>query len=1079
MNPIGKLLFILPLASGLPVFAQVNLIQNGSFETSAGYAPNETFGFPNDVLVTNPGLPAGSGSLDHWSVGHGSGWGEFYWYWGAVTNAPSHDGSRFINLTSASGQATLQGVSQTFNVVAGKTHTVTYFSRARATGAEISAAIDLAAGSATGDLAQTSSPGAAWRPFTFSFVPDTTTTATLTFSQAAWAAGLENGVFLDSVSVAANDPPLVVAGVSSTTALDYAASASSTDLINSGQSTLASATISSSNAAFPGSGMHDGVYSNTAGQNTFFQTGSHFPAIATFTLDTSVNTAGYDIANITSLMGWATVSQAHANQTYAIEVSTVGDAGYTALAVVSNKPFPDTDGSAYESKVEVSHPSGLLASGADAVRFTFLDPVGPDGVTPGPGQFDGTVVREIDVIGTPTVAAPVPLTVSFPPSRSIVQRSAGNAGAVTLSGTHGPGVDAVEARAVVMAGTNSGSTTAWQVIDSTLSGGTFSGDLTGVPAGGWYQLEARPVASGVPGAAVVVEKFGVGDIFVTAGQSNSANYGSPAYTPTDDRVITRSSLAGPAWQLAQDPQPLADSSGGSPWSRLGDLLAAELDIPIGFVAVGVGTTQASQWLPGTSNYNTRLRTAIQSFPASGFRAVLWHQGESDSIASVDAATHASRLGSIISQSRIDAGWTIPWYISEASFHPDTNLSQEEKVTAGQRAAIHADPAVFFGPTTDPFHLEDASGGKLSDGVHFNAAGLADHAAQWSAILTEATTATPRNGAFEENRTPSITGLSPLADGATAITNTSNLDSPSVIGWRILSSTGTTAADGSNGLLNPSAGTYAAAVDSTNGGVLPGMSGRHVATLGSGTAGNRFLHSTRAAVLPQHLVTLTVAIGVRDSSASFGNATLEILADGTPVASSTFTKANLDALKGSDSAGSFTDASISFTTAGSETGTRALAIRIGKPGGTGTVLDFDNVRLTSAPLTGFQQFQILHFGSITSPDADPAGDFDHDGLPTGLEYFMGTLPKVPNAAPATTLVDITGREFARYVLPLDPAVTEPGVTLQYSFNLGSWFPAADSLDGAVVETRTPSAWTLDIATDTHSRAFFRSGISGFP
>jgi hypothetical protein len=1078
MNKILPLL----LASSLQhsaAFAQTNLIQNGSFETAPGYAPNETFGFPNDVLVRNPGLPAGSGVLDHWEVIHGSGWGEFYWYWGAVANQPSHDGSRFINLTSGSGQTTLQGVSQSFNVIAGRTHTVTYFSRARATGAQISANISLAAGSATGNLTQASAPDSVWRPFTFSFVPDTTTTATLGFTQAAWAAGLDNGVFLDSVSVTANDPPLAVTGSNSTTTLTYASSAVSTDLINSGQPTLAAATISPSNTSFPGSGIHDGNYSNTLAHNSFFQTGSHFPATAVFTLDTSVNASGYDISNITSLMGWSTVSQAHANQTYAIEVSTVGDPGFTALAVVSYKPFPDADGPAYESKVEVTHPSGLLAGGVDSIRFTFLDPVGPDGVTPGPGQFDGTVIREIDVNGSPTTGAPGGLTVTFPPSRFIVQRSAGNAGAVALSGNYGSGTDAVEARAVVMAGANSGTTTAWQVIDPSLSGGAFSGTLTGIPAGGWYQLEARPVTSGIPGTAVVVEKFGVGDIFVTAGQSNSANFGSPAYTPTDDRVVTRSSVAGPAWQLAQDPQPMAGGSGGSAWSRLGDLLADELDIPIGFVAIGIGTTQASEWLPGTSNYNSLLRTAIQSFPASGFRAVLWHQGESDSIANVDAATHASRLGSIISQSRTDAGWSIPWYISEASFHPDTNLSQEEKVTAGQRAAIHADPGVFFGPSTDAFHLEDASGGKLFDGVHFNAAGLADHAAQWLAILTETATATPRNGAFEENRTPSITGLSPLADGATSIVSTSDLDSPSVIGWRILSTAGTTAANGSNGLLNPGAATYAAAADTINGGVMPGMIGRHIATLSGGTAGNHFLHSTRARILPQHLTTLTVALGVRDNPASFGNATLEILADGVAVATSTFTKANIDALNGSGSSGTFTDVSISFTTGASENGTKALAIRISKPGGTGTVLDFDNVRLNSVPLTAFQQWQILHFGSITSPAADPEGDFDHDGLPTGLEYFMGTLPKVPNPPPATAKGDVAGHEFVRYVLPLDPSVTEAGVALQYSFNLGTWFPAADSVDGSVNETRNPTSWTLDIATDTHPRAFFRAGISGFP
>ena len=45
-------------------------------------------------------------------------------------------------------------------------------------------------------------------------------------------------------------------------------------------------------------------------------------------------------------------------------------------------------------------------------------------------------------------------------------------------------------------------------------------------------------------------------------------------------------------------------------------------------------------------------------------------------------------------------------------------------------AIFADAQVFPGPVTDDFHLEN----KLNDSVHFNAAGLADHAEQWRCPL---------------------------------------------------------------------------------------------------------------------------------------------------------------------------------------------------------------------------------------------------------------------------------------------------------------------------------------------------------
>ena len=231
-------------------------------------------------------------------------------------------------------------------------------------------------------------------------------------------------------------------------------------------------------------------------------------------------------------------------------------------------------------------------------------------------------------------------------------------------------------------------TTPWKTI-ATNPTGAYSGDLTGVSAGGWYNVEIRTIVNGFPIGTVTVPKVGVGDIYVTAGESNSANEGSPPATPVDDRVVARSSVTVNTWVPAADPLPIATGVGGSTWSRLGNLLADAEDIPIGFVAIGVDGTQASDWLPGTPNYDNRLKLALQSFPVGGFRGVLWHQGESDSVAGVSAADHANRLNAIITSSRIDAGWSVPWYLAEASFHPNTSLVDEERVAAGERAVVNA------------------------------------------------------------------------------------------------------------------------------------------------------------------------------------------------------------------------------------------------------------------------------------------------------------------------------------------------------------------------------------------------------
>lgn len=629
--------------------------------------------------------------------------------------------------------------------------------------------------------------------------------------------------------------------------------------------------------------------------------------------------------------------------------------------------------------------------------------------------------------------------------------------------------DAIKARYAV---TGSGTNTAWQTI-ATNPVGSFAGSLANVDAGGWYSVEVRSILSELPVDTVTIDKVGVGDIYVTAGQSNSANFGSPAATPADDRVVARTSASANAWAIADDPLPIANGTGGSTWSRLGDLLVEAENVPVGFVAVGSGGTSVSSWVPGQSNYDNRLKPAVESFPVDGFRAVLWHQGEVDSAgAGLSAATYEGHLNTMISGSRTDAGWSIPWYIAEASFAGRT-IEKEDRVTAGQRAGVHGDPLVFLGPSTDEFHLEDAAGGKLADNVHFNAAGLLDHATQWSEILGGTTTIRTRNGDFEDNRTASITGLSALADGAVHLVDILDGDSPMVLDWRILATSGVDSADGSNGFHNPTTGTYAGAVDSSNGGVLPNMDGLHVAMLDGGTAGNYFLQSTRVATAADTVYTLTVALGVRDSSASYGNARLEITSNGVVVASASFDKTALDALNGSDASGSFTDASVSWVTGNSVPANQLLAIRVVKEGGAGTVIDFDNVRFVSADNNFANYIAGFELGGLDGFSDDPDGD----GLTNGIEDWFGTHPGEFDAGLAGLATDGTTTTFTH------PQAENPSSDVsgfyQWSPNLTDWYESGNGSSGGPTVTLSPvTVGTTTTVTATASesldRLFLRAG-----
>lgn len=533
------------------------------------------------------------------------------------------------------------------------------------------------------------------------------------------------------------------------------------------------------------------------------------------------------------------------------------------------------------------------------------------------------------------------LSLTMPLARQIFQREGNQTGSVVISGTYTGTPEQIEARAVVMSGLgNNGTSTGWTTIVSSPTGGSFSGALSGVSAGGWYRIEVRMVTGGTPTSLVrAVERVGIGDVYLTAGQSNSANYGTPG-TNSDDRVSAMDYTTG-VWTMATDPMPGATGPDGSVWTRLGTLLTSAANVPVGFVCVGVGGTAVSYWVPPATEGYLRLKAAAQAFPPNGFRALLWHQGESDSLASTTPADYQTRLSSIIAQLRADAGWTMPWYVAEASFHPSATLAQEEPVVAGQRRVIFADPLVFAGPVTDDFHLE----GKLYDSVHFNAAGLANHAQQWADVLVGTAPLAPENSDFEFNTA--------LADGGISVVNTADVSSPSIIGWRILNATGEAVADGGFGYFNPDSSFYGAVATDTGafGGVLPHMIGRHAAFFYGGSDRNHFLQTRRATLQANTTFSLTVALGVRGNGNTFGNARIELLADGASIASRDVTLADLNAMNGGNAANTFTDVQVSCSTGATVAAGQPLAIRItkinGQIGGNPTYLDFDHVRLTNS------------------------------------------------------------------------------------------------------------------------------------
>jgi len=331
-------------------------------------------------------------------------------------------------------------------------------------------------------------------------------------------------------------------------------------------------------------------------------------------------------------------------------------------------------------------------------------------------DFDN-VRLTVGPIGAVGVFGPVP--------RQVVQRDAKGVAAVYVGGLAPPGT-LVRARLVARPGKR-GTTTPWATMASTATGGPFHGWVRSVRAG-WYDLTVQQLQGGVVRSSRTVQRVGVGEVFIAAGQSNAANFGSPAQSPTDDRVSALT--AGfKGWQLAADPQPNSNGSMGSPWPDFGSAFASSTGIPVAVVAVAVGHTEVGQWQPGGSLYPA-LKAAMAKFGPGGFRAVLWHQGETDAAGCTSTDTYARLLQNLITASRTDAGFRVPWGIATASNLTINTRTCMDAVRAGQQQVVRTTPATFAGPDTDGYRAN----GWTWDDTHFNDTGLLKHGQGWSAAV---------------------------------------------------------------------------------------------------------------------------------------------------------------------------------------------------------------------------------------------------------------------------------------------------------------------------------------------------------
>ncbi|WP_044171874.1 T9SS type A sorting domain-containing protein [Flectobacillus major] len=291
------------------------------------------------------------------------------------------------------------------------------------------------------------------------------------------------------------------------------------------------------------------------------------------------------------------------------------------------------------------------------------------------------------------------ISITSPVIRQVFQRDLSNKAVITIVGSYSQPIDTIQVRFTPVK-VGMGTAVDWTVIKSNPTGGLFKGTVT--VKGGWYVMEVRGLLRGaLVGNISKIDRVGVGEVLVIAGQSNAGGSGQRAQNETaatDDRVNCANFMNDPAFGTPQsyilnyDPKnssfvtkstesfsivefsQLSKNVTVGPlgigpyyWGKVGDALVSKLNVPVMFFNVGWGGASVRVWRESAENPTVGTPSDFQ-FDASnsnryipgypyanlkavlgyyginlGVRAILWMEGETQNLLNLSTEAENTKL----------------------------------------------------------------------------------------------------------------------------------------------------------------------------------------------------------------------------------------------------------------------------------------------------------------------------------------------------------------------------------------------------------------------------------------------------
>lgn len=245
------------------------------------------------------------------------------------------------------------------------------------------------------------------------------------------------------------------------------------------------------------------------------------------------------------------------------------------------------------------------------------------------------------------------ITITTPVSYRVFQRS-GTTGSIAITGTYTGSPTAIEASF------NGGG---YATIDASPAGGNYAGTLSG-QAQGQGTLTVRFTNDNAQNASVTL--IGIGDIYLIGGQSNACGEttaNNEYYHPTLKAGLFGNDYN---WKQLVDPSDSnagqvdavsSDTVGGSAWLPLATYLMAHENVPVAFVPCAKVGSVIADWQPAANHQDRTTLYGSMNYRGqqTGAKAVLFWQGESDSVNGTAEATYNSNLDTLANAVNTDLG----------------------------------------------------------------------------------------------------------------------------------------------------------------------------------------------------------------------------------------------------------------------------------------------------------------------------------------------------------------------------------------------------------------------------------------